>query len=81
MNKEIEKLKKEWTELYDNELLLQLHSTDKMAREIPDWWASKIEGLLQQERERIAIDEFRKGYNQCLKDEGKVGERWQHKYL
>lgn len=26
-------------------------------------------------------DEFKKGYNQCLKDLGKTGEKYQHLYL
>ena len=31
--------------------------------------------------EKLLIEEYRRGYNQRLKDEGKTGERWQHLYL
>jgi hypothetical protein len=31
--------------------------------------------------EELLIDEYKKGYNQCLKDQKLTGERWQHLYL
>ena len=41
--------------------------------EIERFWLSKLKAQNQ--------EEYKRGYNQRLKDEGKVGERWTHLYL
>ena len=42
-----------------------------------DDWVKKIEELLRVER----VDAYKRGYNDRLKDEGKVGEKWTYLYL
>ena len=65
---------------------------EKLIKEFEDMFnlvESQV-GVNERERFSKAIDEYVKekvddayeaGYNQRLKDEGKVGERWQHLYL
>jgi hypothetical protein len=65
---------------------------EKLIKEFEDMFnlvESQV-GVNERERFSKAIDEYvkekvddayKKGYNQRLKDEGKVGERWQHLYL
>jgi len=36
---------------------------------IEDFWLSKL------------VEEYKRGYNECLKEQGKVGEKYQHLYL
>jgi len=44
---------------------------------VKDLLIIKIEKILLQEGK----EEYKKGYNQCLKDRKLTGERWQHLYL
>ena len=65
---------------------------EKLIKEFEDMFnlvESQV-GVNERERFSKAIDEYvkekvddayKKGYNQRLKDEGKVGERWQHLYF
>jgi len=36
---------------------------------IENFWLSKL------------VEEYKRGYNECLKEQGKVGEKYQHLYL
>jgi hypothetical protein len=38
-------------------------------------------GSKSDDREKEKKEEYKKGYNACLKDLGKTGEKWQHLYL
>ncbi len=61
---------------------------EKLIKEFEDMFnlvESQV-GVNERERFSKAVDEYtqdayKKGYNQRLRDEGKVGERWQHLYL
>lgn len=67
-NKE-EKLNKDWQERIKEEFSIHFKSTPEEFQ----WLLDDIE--------EIEKEAYKDGYNQCLKDRGLVGERWQHLYL
>ena len=58
------------------EILINKNIEDELELELDD-----LIELVQEMEQKKAIDEYRKGYNQRLKDEGKTGEDYQGLYL
>lgn len=50
----------------------------RWAKEKADEIISKLKCLNEEE---LLIDDFKRGYNKCLKDQKLTGEKWQHLYL
>ena len=53
------------------------YASSKEVKLSVDDWIKKIEKLLKKERK----EEYKRGFNQRLKEEGKVGEKYMHLYL
>lgn len=58
------------------EILINKNIEDELELELDD-----LIELVEKMEQKKAIDEYRKGYNQRLKDEGKIGEDYQGLYL
>ena len=58
------------------EILINKNIEDELELELDD-----LIELVEEMEQKKAIDEYRKGYNQRLKDEGKTGEDYQGLYL
>jgi hypothetical protein len=65
-----EKLLKDFSEMFNLvEAQVGVNERERFSKAIDEYVNEKVD------------DAYKKGYNQRLRDEGKVGERWQHLYL
>jgi len=43
--------------------------------------AGNIEQFISTEIKEFLVEEYKRGHNECLKEQGKVGDKYQHLYL
>jgi len=85
-----EKLLKDFSEMFNLvEAQVGVNERERFSRAIDEYvraerkeWEKEMnETEWEKEVKEKVDDAYKKGYNQRLRDEGKVGERWQHLYL
>ena len=73
--------KKEFDEKFNNLARFEHGERDRTMPPIPSDPRKEIKAFIEEELTKMAKEEFKEGYNQCLKDQKLTGERHQNLYL